>query len=554
MTDPASATSPASEKLTEAQRNVEEFWPEVAAEIHRVKHIEPGNQLLPLARIKKIMKLDEDVKMISAEAPLLFAKAAEIFIQELTLRAWLHTEDNKRRTLQRSDIAMAIAKYDMFDFLIDIVPREEIKPARRDFGARTTADDTKYYFQLAQQHQMALQQDSGSSSSSGSGTVGGTSGNVVQLQTATTTSATPVQQQPQQPQFQTVQQMTGPQIATIATPGPNIILTNPAAAATMQNQVQLATQNQPIQLMQQVLTPSGEVTHIPIPLNQTQLNFIRTQMQLNQPGQAAAAPQPIIIHAPQTLQTGPTIIQAAPGGGLFLNSGHLIQHQPQQQQQQQMPQMAKPQGRPILKGGNNAPQPPNQQQPPQQQQQQPPHPSPLAQMSFASNLEFQQQMQQFQQQQQSRSGNPILGSHQPTPQQQHQPPNNPNNPQQQQQPPPPQQNQQQQQMNPQLQQLLAQRQQQQQQRAIRNQHMQQLPPNFRQQQQHHGGQPQPGGIINYGRDGGLSPTSNQLARWFSPELLAQASAGKLPSLNIGQAMSLEEFERNMQHSSATVHN
>lgn len=46
------------------------------------------------------MKLDEDVKMISAEAPLLFAKAAEIFIHELTLRSWIHTEDNKRRTLQ----------------------------------------------------------------------------------------------------------------------------------------------------------------------------------------------------------------------------------------------------------------------------------------------------------------------------------------------------------------------------------------------------------------------------------------------------------------------
>lgn len=57
-------------------------------------------QELPLARIKKIMKLDEDVKMISAEAPVLFAKAAEIFIYELTLRAWVHTEDNKRRTLQ----------------------------------------------------------------------------------------------------------------------------------------------------------------------------------------------------------------------------------------------------------------------------------------------------------------------------------------------------------------------------------------------------------------------------------------------------------------------
>ena len=58
----------------------------------------------------QIMKLDEDVKMISAEAPVLFAKAAEMFITELTMRAWIHTEDNKRRTLQRNDIAMAITK------------------------------------------------------------------------------------------------------------------------------------------------------------------------------------------------------------------------------------------------------------------------------------------------------------------------------------------------------------------------------------------------------------------------------------------------------------
>ena len=55
---------------------------------------------MPLARIKKIMKLDEEVKMISAEAPIIFAKAAEIFIQEVTIRAWMHTEENKRRTLQ----------------------------------------------------------------------------------------------------------------------------------------------------------------------------------------------------------------------------------------------------------------------------------------------------------------------------------------------------------------------------------------------------------------------------------------------------------------------
>ena len=82
---------------------------------------------LPLARIKKVMKLDDsDIKFISADGPLVFAKACEIFILELTLRAWNFTARNKRRTLQRNDVALAIADFDMFDFLIDIVPRPEV--------------------------------------------------------------------------------------------------------------------------------------------------------------------------------------------------------------------------------------------------------------------------------------------------------------------------------------------------------------------------------------------------------------------------------------------
>ena len=80
--------------------------------------------------------------MISAEAPVLFAKAAEIFITELSLRAWIHTEDNKRRTLQRNDIAMAITKYDQFDFLIDIVPRDELKPNKKQQATQVTTAGT----------------------------------------------------------------------------------------------------------------------------------------------------------------------------------------------------------------------------------------------------------------------------------------------------------------------------------------------------------------------------------------------------------------------------
>ncbi|EMR10857.1 hypothetical protein PNEG_01003 [Pneumocystis murina B123] len=80
---------------------------------------------LPLARIKKVMKIDENVKMISTEVPILFAKGCDIFIKELTLRAWIHAKENKRRILQKSDIANAISKSDMFDFLLDIVSKED---------------------------------------------------------------------------------------------------------------------------------------------------------------------------------------------------------------------------------------------------------------------------------------------------------------------------------------------------------------------------------------------------------------------------------------------
>ncbi|KAL6284878.1 hypothetical protein ACE6H2_015807 [Prunus campanulata] len=96
------------------------FWTYQSHDIEQVNDFK--NHQLPLARIKKIMKADEDVCMISAEAPVLFAKACE-----LTIRSWLHAEENKRRTLQKNDIAAAITRTDIFDFLVDIVPRDEIK-------------------------------------------------------------------------------------------------------------------------------------------------------------------------------------------------------------------------------------------------------------------------------------------------------------------------------------------------------------------------------------------------------------------------------------------
>eukprot|EP00126_Sphaerothecum_destruens_P002666 Sdes_comp16097_c0_seq3m5311 len=134
------------------QQLVRQFWADQTQHVHTVDDFK--NHELPLARIKKIMKTDEDVKMISAEAPVLFAKACELFILELSLKAWFHSEENKRRTLQRNDIAMAISKCDTFDFLIDIVPRDELKaPKKNDEHLRPMVlppDQLHYYYQLAQ--------------------------------------------------------------------------------------------------------------------------------------------------------------------------------------------------------------------------------------------------------------------------------------------------------------------------------------------------------------------------------------------------------------------
>lgn len=132
------------------QEQLQVFWANQMQEIEQTTDFK--NHSLPLARIKKILKADKDVRMISAEAPIIFAKACEMFILELTLRSWIHTEENKRRTLQKNDIAAAISRIDVFDFLVDIIPRDELKEEGLGVTKATIplvgspADSLPYYY------------------------------------------------------------------------------------------------------------------------------------------------------------------------------------------------------------------------------------------------------------------------------------------------------------------------------------------------------------------------------------------------------------------------
>jgi nuclear transcription factor Y gamma len=111
--------------LAQLNTSLNSFWKEQLKIVQNYKQqteqdFKTHNDL-PLARIKRIMKSDEDVRMISAEAPVLFAKACELFILDLSIRSWNYSQLHKRRTLQKEDIREAIQKTDIFDFLVDVI-------------------------------------------------------------------------------------------------------------------------------------------------------------------------------------------------------------------------------------------------------------------------------------------------------------------------------------------------------------------------------------------------------------------------------------------------
>lgn len=182
-------------------------------------------------------------------------------------------QDNKRRTLQRNDIAMAISKYDQFDFLIDIVPRDEIKPKKETENKAPTMQEV-FYVQAPSQ----------------------------QIQTVTVPSL----------QNQTGQQTIQLQNANAPT-HQNIILQSPSQNVPG-NIIQIGNPNQQFQLLQQVMSPNGEISQIPVQMTQQQLAMLRSQM----------SGTPLIVQAPQT-----QIFQTSSGQNIAIplaNLGQQIQY------------------------------------------------------------------------------------------------------------------------------------------------------------------------------------------------------------------------------------
>eukprot|EP00092_Neocalanus_flemingeri_P006200 GFUD01006672.1.p2 GENE.GFUD01006672.1~~GFUD01006672.1.p2 ORF type:complete len:134 (-),score=49.48 GFUD01006672.1:197-598(-) len=77
--------------------------------------------LLPLARVKTIMKSSPDVENIGQESLFLITKATELFIMYLTKLSQRYGNDQE---VEYSDLAAVVERKDSMEFLQDIVPRK----------------------------------------------------------------------------------------------------------------------------------------------------------------------------------------------------------------------------------------------------------------------------------------------------------------------------------------------------------------------------------------------------------------------------------------------
>lgn len=74
----------------------------------------------PVAKIKTIMKADDEVANISSDAVLVMAAATELFLQELADASWKNTAKEARKTILYKDVSKAVDGSVEFEFLNDV--------------------------------------------------------------------------------------------------------------------------------------------------------------------------------------------------------------------------------------------------------------------------------------------------------------------------------------------------------------------------------------------------------------------------------------------------
>ncbi|KAI9798024.1 MAG: hypothetical protein M1835_005027 [Candelina submexicana] len=84
-----------------------------------------GQAALPLARVKRILHVDEDINNCSNNAAFVITVATEMFVQHLAKQAHnvAKSERKPRRNIAYNHLATVVSRVDNLQFLSDVIPR-----------------------------------------------------------------------------------------------------------------------------------------------------------------------------------------------------------------------------------------------------------------------------------------------------------------------------------------------------------------------------------------------------------------------------------------------
>ncbi|KAL8759767.1 MAG: hypothetical protein Q9184_003522 [Pyrenodesmia sp. 2 TL-2023] len=116
-----------------------------------------GSASLPLARVKRILALDEDIHQCSNNGAFVITVATELFIRYLAEQAMnvVKSERKPRRNIQYKDLAGAVSRIENLEFLADVIPKTTTvreyrekkaksgKPNARLSSGQTTLDNSR---------------------------------------------------------------------------------------------------------------------------------------------------------------------------------------------------------------------------------------------------------------------------------------------------------------------------------------------------------------------------------------------------------------------------
>ncbi|KAK9813283.1 hypothetical protein WJX72_011874 [[Myrmecia] bisecta] len=120
--------------------------------------------LLPLARVRRIIKADSEVKAVSMEASYAVARATELLLEEMVKRTVDTMNKENRRSLLYNDVADIVHEWPALGFLKDIVPNKVpasvlIEQLRQQQAQQAQREQQENKLELERQRQQLVQQE-----------------------------------------------------------------------------------------------------------------------------------------------------------------------------------------------------------------------------------------------------------------------------------------------------------------------------------------------------------------------------------------------------------